>query len=54
MDFRWVAAIALWTMLSGPIFVGLQTSTTPARSRSVVSVPSEPPVRTAGRPAAHW
>ena len=26
-DFRWVAAIALWTMLSGPIFVRLAIST---------------------------
>lgn len=26
-DFRWVAAIALWTMLSGPIFVRLAVST---------------------------
>jgi hypothetical protein len=22
MDFRWLALIALWTMLSGPIFAG--------------------------------
>jgi hypothetical protein len=24
MDFRWVAGITLWTMLSGPVFVGVQ------------------------------
>jgi len=22
MDFRWVALIALWTLLAGPIFAG--------------------------------
>jgi len=27
MDFRWVAGITLWTMLSGPIFVGVQQYT---------------------------
>lgn len=24
MDFRWAAGIALWTVLSGPLFVGVQ------------------------------
>jgi len=24
MDFRWAAGIALWTLLSGPVFVGVQ------------------------------
>jgi hypothetical protein len=29
MEFRWVAAIALWTILSGPIFNGRGTLSTP-------------------------
>lgn len=24
MEFRWAAGIALWTLLSGPVFVGVQ------------------------------
>jgi hypothetical protein len=31
MQFRWAAAIALWTMLSGPIFVHVQTMAHRAR-----------------------
>jgi hypothetical protein len=27
MEFRWVAAIALWTMLSGPVFCRLAAVT---------------------------
>jgi hypothetical protein len=54
MDFRWVAAIAVWTMLSGPVFVGLQSSAPVARSRSTVSSPAEQAPRAAGRPAGHW
>lgn len=32
MRFRWVAAVALWTMLSGPIFAPTYP-TAPARPR---------------------
>lgn len=39
MDFRWVAGIALWTMLSGPVFVRLQTAP-PMPARAVVSAPT--------------
>src|SRR5262249_33623093 len=35
MDFRWVAAIALWTFLSAPIFGPATSSTTPERPRTV-------------------
>ena len=37
MDFRWVAGITLWTMLSGPVFVGVQqfVSRAPAAKVSV-------------------
>ena len=30
MQFRWVALIALWTFLSGPIFAGPWAKSTPA------------------------
>jgi hypothetical protein len=30
MEFRWVALIALWTFLSGPIFAGPWVKSTPA------------------------
>jgi hypothetical protein len=39
MDFRWVAAIALWTLLSGPVLVGLRSSS-PARPQATVSLAS--------------
>jgi hypothetical protein len=41
MEFRWVAGIALWTLLSGPVFVKVQTFAPSARSRTVSSVPSQ-------------
>jgi hypothetical protein len=37
MEFRWVAGIALWTFLSGPIFSG----------PIVQSAPKQPPAKTA-------
>ena len=39
MDFRWVAGIALWTMLSGPVFVRWQTAP-PTPAGAVVSAPA--------------
>jgi len=33
MAFRWVAAIALWTILSGPIFNGKGSLSGPPRER---------------------
>jgi hypothetical protein len=51
MEFRWVAGITLWTILSGPVFVGVQqyapqVSATKAQTGAtnwtkVVRVPSE-------------
>jgi hypothetical protein len=38
MEFRWVAAIALWTILSGPIFNGRGTLSTPTRERLSANV----------------
>jgi hypothetical protein len=38
MEFRWVAAIALWTILSGPIFNGRGTSSTLTRERASANV----------------
>jgi hypothetical protein len=37
MDFRWVALIALWTLLAGPIFAGTSAPSgkTDARPASV-------------------
>jgi hypothetical protein len=35
MDFRWVVAIALWTLLSGPIFAPAPGSS--ARTRTEVA-----------------
>jgi hypothetical protein len=34
MDFRWVAGLTLWTILSGPVFVDL-FSVVRSRTRSV-------------------
>lgn len=39
MEFRWAAAIALWTMLSGPVFVQVRTIGQP-HSRPAVQNPS--------------
>jgi len=33
MDFRWVAGMAVWTMLSGPIFVELSAIGRAARNQ---------------------
>lgn len=38
MEFRWVAAIALWTILSGPIFNGRGTSSAPSREKVSANV----------------
>jgi hypothetical protein len=46
MECRWVVGIALWTFLSGPVFVGLSVPT-PARQvkrATQTSKPIEPPV----------
>jgi hypothetical protein len=34
MEFRWVAAIALWTILSGPIFNGKGSLSAPSPDRA--------------------
>jgi hypothetical protein len=38
MEFRWVAAIALWTILSGPIFNGKVSWSTPNRERASANI----------------
>jgi hypothetical protein len=38
MDFRWIALIALWTMIAGPIFAGPRVSVTKATNRNVAVV----------------
>ena len=44
LDFRWVAGIALWTMLSGPMFVHLSVSSQVRNhSRAVGTVPVSSP-----------
>jgi hypothetical protein len=52
MQFRWIAGIALWTMLSGPVFNGqgsLSTIATPKGSPARSHVASTPD--THGKPA---
>ncbi len=44
MEFRWVAAIALWTMLSGPIFVQVRPTCSPQ------SAPAKPDWSAASKP----
>ncbi len=39
MECRWVVAITLWTMLAGPVFVGLSVP------------PPQTPVKAASQPA---
>jgi hypothetical protein len=50
MEFRWVALITLWTLLSGPIF---GTSTGPAstarKPKAVSSLPAKGQVVKAGK-----
>jgi len=38
MEFRWVAIIALWTILSGPIFNGRGISSPTTREKVAVNV----------------
>jgi len=53
MEFRWVAAITLWTMLSGPVFVCVQGQAPLERSSrngpQVVKVSKPMPEGTLGR-----
>ncbi len=42
IDFRWVALIALWTMLSGPIFSTPSNSGGPPQEQSVKAARSTP------------
>lgn len=45
LEFRWVAALALWTIISGPIFVRLSAVTPPAPSSGwVISTSNAPPL----------
>jgi hypothetical protein len=49
MEFRWCAAIALWTILSGPIFHGGSNSARPLGGRPAVNARSaqqQPPYYT--------
>ncbi len=39
MEFRWVAGITLWTLLSGPVFVGVQQFVSPSPASKVDSAP---------------
>jgi hypothetical protein len=48
MEFRWVAAIALWTVLSGPIFNGKGGLYAPTPER--VSANAEKPAATFDTP----
>lgn len=44
MEFRWVAIIALWTILSGPIFAPSAASRQALRGPAVnASIPTPPP-----------
>jgi hypothetical protein len=38
MEFRWVAGIALWTILSGPVLVGFQSYVPPGSSSKAQAV----------------
>jgi len=38
MEFRWVAAIALWTIFSGPIFNGKVSWSTSSRERASANI----------------
>ena len=38
MEFRWIAAVALWTLLSGPVFNGKNSVSTPGPARSKARV----------------
>jgi hypothetical protein len=42
MEFRWVAALALWTMLSGPILSQPAPSRPAALARPVLTSPIKP------------
>jgi hypothetical protein len=47
MEFRWVAIITLWTMLTGPIFVAPPASPRAARQQTaVVAAPAPAPPTT--------
>jgi hypothetical protein len=43
MEFRWVAAIALWTIFSGPIFNGKVSWSTPSRERASANIVKSSP-----------
>lgn len=40
IDFRWVAGIAIWTMLAGPMFAHLRVSSQPPRPRPATTATS--------------
>jgi hypothetical protein len=54
MEFRWVAAIALWTILSGPIFNGRGTPSAPSREKVSANVvkPAATPASQAKNPGS--
>ncbi len=55
MQFRWIAAITLWTFLSGPIFSSPMSSA-PARSgRSLpAALPAAKTRKAPAQPAPSW
>ncbi len=43
MEFRWSALIAVWTMLSGPVFVQVQNlNSSPPPAKTVVAWKASP------------
>ena len=43
MDFRWVALIALWTFLSGPMFGTPRSAQPPGKAGVAASQPGKSP-----------
>lgn len=41
MEFRWAAFIALWTILSGPVFAGFTAQLPRPAATAVVSTPAD-------------
>ena len=42
MEFRWVALIALWTLLSGPIFSAPSGPSSHSKEGSIAAAPAKP------------
>jgi len=53
MEFRWVAGITLWTMLSGPVFIHwAEAVTRPGQATSSPAARRAPAIPAPARPAA--